>query len=205
MDVVRASKAGALSARVPSSAEAGSSSASSGVPPAPIFVSGSTSTPTLITEPRKVPVEAFKAAGQKRAAEEKRVQQLLIDKDIMLFLCVHGITPSVVDSPFWKKIVRRIPAYSPTPATTFKDSYIPQEANWVRDQQIQLLKRTRNLTHTLDGTTIRKPHSFYTTHATTPQREVFFLGGHGDRVTPERHTTNWISGRLMEVGCYFYD
>ncbi|RXW19648.1 hypothetical protein EST38_g6203 [Candolleomyces aberdarensis] len=199
MDAVRASKSQALSAQVPSSAEAGSSSAASAsadVPLAPI--SSSASTPTLIKEPNKLPVEAFKAAGRKRFAEEKRIQQLSIDKDVMLFLCVHGITPSVVDSPFWKKIMRRIPGYNPTPATTFKDSYIPQEANWVRDQQLQLLKGTRNLTLTFDGTTIRKPHSFYTTHATTPQREVFFLGGHGDRVTPERHTATWISDRLME-------
>ena len=87
----------------------------------------------------------------------------------MWLICVQGLVPNLVDSPEWKELMQKLNGiYKPTSGDTFCDGYIPKEAAFVRNSQINLLKKEENLTLTFDGTTIRRQESFYTAHATTP-------------------------------------
>jgi hypothetical protein len=86
---------------------------------------------------------------------------------------------------------------NPTPSDTFADRYIPNEAVFVREKQIKILREIDNLTLTFDGNTTRKPHSIYTVHATTPSRLTYFLDGHEG--SSERHTQEWITNKLLHV------
>src|SRR6266511_1764060 len=97
----------------------------------------------------------------------------------MQLLCVHGLILNVLDSPEWKELMNKLNGiYKPSSSDLFHDSFIPQEAVFVRSKQIELLRAEENLTLTFDGTTIRSNDSFYTAHATTPSRQSFFLDGH---------------------------
>ena len=87
--------------------------------------------------------------------------------------------------------------YQPTSGDAFRDLHIPNEAAFVRNKQIELLKKEENLTLTFDGTTTRKQESFYTAHATTPARDTYFLDGHEG--SGEHHNTELIVDKLLTV------
>jgi hypothetical protein len=87
----------------------------------------------------------------------------------MWLICVRGLVPNVLDSPEWKELMNKLNGtYKPSSSDAFRDSFIPQEAVFVQNKQIELLKAEEDLTLTFDGTTIRSNESFYTAHATTP-------------------------------------
>ncbi len=91
--------------------------------------------------------------------------------------------------------------YKPSSSDLFCDTFIPQEAVFVRSKQIELLKAEEDLTLTFDGTTIHSNESFYTAHATTPSRQSFFLDGHEG--SGESHNRTWITDNLMKVSLVF--
>jgi hypothetical protein len=96
----------------------------------------------------------------------------------MRLICVRGLVPNVLDSPEWKELMNKLNGtYKPSSSDAFRDSFIPQEAVFVQNKQIELLKAEEDLTLTFDGTTIRSNESFYTAHATTPSRRSYFLDG----------------------------
>jgi len=135
---------------------------------------------------------------------ENRRQHLMkeVDHIIMRLICVCGLVPNIIDSNEWKELMGKLNGlYKPSTADDFRDKIIPLEAAFVRKEQINLLKQESNLTLTFDGTTIRKPESFYTAHATTPSRKSYFLDGHEG--TGEHHNMEWIKGKLMKVSCGF--
>ena len=166
----------------------------------------STSSPTivspsgssLLTAKGTLDLKTLRTEGSKSKANSHKKFQHEVDHIIMRLICVRGLVPNLVDSPEWKELMQKLNGiYKPTSGDTFRDSYIPKEAAFVRNSQIDLLKKEENLTLTFDGTTIRKQESFYTAHATTPARDTYFLNGH--QGTGEHHNADWIMDKLLKV------
>jgi hypothetical protein len=143
-------------------------------------------------------VDQLREAGKKGKAEQHSLFQDRVDLVIMRLICVRGMVPNILDSPEWKELMGLLNGlYHPTSAGTFSDKHIPREAAYVCQKQIEILRATHNLTLTFDSNSTRKPHSIYTAHATTPLRESYLLDGHEG--SDERHTAEWISGKLLKV------
>ncbi|KAK7041309.1 ribonuclease H-like domain-containing protein [Favolaschia claudopus] len=124
--------------------------------------------------------------------------QKKVDLIIVRLICVRGLVPNLLDSDEWKELMGLLnPNYHPTGATVFTQKLIPQEAVFVREKQIKLLRECDNLVLTFDGTSTRNPASIYTAHATTPDRRSFFLDGHTG--SDERHTADWIVTKLLKT------
>lgn len=120
----------------------------------------------------------------------------------MQLVCVRGLVPNILDSLEWKELMNKLNGiYKPSSSDLFCDTFIPQEAVFVRSKQIELLKAEEDLTLTFDGTTIHSNESFYTAHATTPSRQSFFLDGHEG--SGESHNRTWITDNLMKVSLVF--
>ncbi|KAF8329928.1 ribonuclease H-like domain-containing protein [Amanita rubescens] len=143
-------------------------------------------------------VSQLQGAGKKKKEESRKAFQLKVDHIVMRLICVRGLVPNVIDSPEWKELMETLNSnYHPTSSSTFSHDLIPKEAAYVRSQQIEHLKLQKNLTLTFDGTTIRKPQSLYTVHATTPLREIYFLDGHEG--SDAHHTTAWLKDKLLST------
>jgi len=141
----------------------------------------------------------LRAEGAKVKAQSHKKFHEEIDHIIMQLICVQGLVPNVIDSPEWKELMMKLNGiYKPTSGDVFRDQHIPKEAAFIRNRQIEILKKEENLTLTFDGTTIRKQESFYTAHATMPTRDTYFLDGHEG--TGERHNTDWVIDKLLKVG-----
>ncbi|KAG1723843.1 uncharacterized protein EDB91DRAFT_1086908 [Suillus paluster] len=69
--------------------------------------------------------------------------------------------------------------------------------------QIETLRTINNLTLIFDGNTTRKLHSIYVILATTPLREIYFLGAHGE--SDERHTTQWVNGLRHKLEGFWHN
>lgn len=133
-------------------------------------------------------------ARKSRRTELKAV----LDSDVVQFVCASLIPPSVVDLPQWKKMWSdAVPIYTPASSTTLRDSHIPQQAEFVRQKQMEFIKTQYNLTLTLDGGTTRYPQSVYTIHVTTPSRRTFLV--RGDESTLESHTGEYVYRIAKEV------
>ncbi|KAJ7608836.1 ribonuclease H-like domain-containing protein [Mycena polygramma] len=146
----------------------------------------------------KLQQASFLEAGKQRKADMLELWQNKVDHVIMRLICVCGLVPNIVDSEEWKEFCQLMNGqYHPTSASTFANKIIPQEAVFVRQKQIKILQNCENLVLTFDGTSIRKPASFYTAHASTPDRRSFFLDGHVG--SDERHTADWITGKLLKT------
>ena len=143
-------------------------------------------------------VTQIREAGRKRKEDEQKSFQAKVDHIIMRLICVRGMVPTVVGSDEWKELMHVLnPRYRPSSVDMFVEKYIPQEAAFVRQKQVEKLQEENNLTLTFDGTSIRKPQSFYTVHATTPSHKSYLLDGHEG--SDEHHTTQWIKEQLMKV------
>jgi len=136
--------------------------------------------------------------GKKIKEDAHQLFQAKVDHIIMRLICVRGLIPNLIDSTEWKELMHVLNGnYKPTSGDTFADKHIPREANYVREKQIEILRRIDNLTLTFDGNTTRKPHAIYTAHATTPSRASYFLDGHEG--SDEHHNTQWVKGKLLKV------
>lgn len=156
------------------------------------------SDPGPITRQGTLNLGPLRVAGKKANAEETKKYQNSVDHIIMRLICVRGLVPNVLDSPEWKELMNKLNGtYKPSSSDAFRDRFIPQEAVFVQNKQIELLKAEEDLTLTFDGTTIRSNESFYTAHATTPSRQSFFLDGHEG--SGESHNRKWITDNLMKV------
>jgi hypothetical protein len=143
-------------------------------------------------------VSALRLKGKKEKEEQRKIFQSKADHLIMRLICTRGLVPRIVDSPEWKELMGLLNGqYHPTSTDAFANKHIPSEAVYVREKQIEILRDTPNLTLTFDGNTIRKPHSIYTVHATTPEQVSYFLDGHEG--SGERHTKEWITNKLLMV------
>ena len=167
-------------------------------PHPPLSSSPATVSRGLITSQGTLNLTAFRAEGSKSKASSHKNFQQEVDHIIMRLICVQGLVPNLVDSPEWKELMQKLNGiYKHTSDDTFCDGYIPKEAAFVRNSQINLLKKEENLTLTFDGTTIRRQESFYTAHATTPARETYFLNGH--QGMGKHHNADWIMDKLLKV------
>ncbi|KAJ7865480.1 hypothetical protein B0H14DRAFT_2163584, partial [Mycena olivaceomarginata] len=120
------------------------------------------------------------------------------DHLLMILICKCGLVPNLLDSKDWAAFVTHLnPAYIPTSSKKFAKEYIPQEAALVKQRTKYALQQSRDLTYTTDGTSIRRGDQFYTYHACTPSRDVYFLGGHFG--TKQSHSAEWIKNRVLEV------
>lgn len=96
---------------------------------------------------------------------------------ILKLICVRGIPPTIVDSIEWKALLSTAaPSYQHSGSKTFVDSLIPREYAYIKDKQLEHLKKCANLTISFDGGTTAGLQSVYTVHVITPQRRVFFGG-----------------------------
>ncbi|KAJ6607061.1 ribonuclease H-like domain-containing protein [Mycena sp. CBHHK59/15] len=137
-------------------------------------------------------------AGKQRKADILEHWQNKVDHVVMRLMCVCGLVPNIIDSDEWKEFCQLLnPQYNPKNASAFAEKIIPREAVFVRDKQVKTLQNCDNLVLTFDGTSIRKPASFYTAHASTPDRRSFFLDGHVG--SDERHTADWITEKLLKT------
>jgi hypothetical protein len=165
------------------------------------IVSASSSLPSggLVTSNGKLNRNILVASGAKVKEERRKRFNLEVNHALVQLICVCGLVPNILDSPQWENFVTTLGGgqYKRTGSDEFRNKFIPQEAVYVRDLQLNLLKLEENLTLTFDGTTIRKPASFYTAHATTPSRESYFLDGHEG--SGEHHDTVWIMDKLLAV------
>jgi hypothetical protein len=152
----------------------------------------------LISPEGTLNMATLRVEGAKVKAQSRQKYQDEVDHIIMRLICVRGLVPNLIDSPEWKELMQKLSGtYKPTSGDTFRDKHIPREAAFVRNRQIEILKKEENLTLTFDGTTTRKPDSFYTAHATTPTRNTYFLDGH--QGTGEHHDTKWVVDKLLKV------
>ncbi|KAJ6479671.1 ribonuclease H-like domain-containing protein [Mycena sanguinolenta] len=143
-------------------------------------------------------LEPFRAAGKKKSAEQKEAFQKIADHRIMVLICKCGLVPDLLDREEWAEFVNHLnPTYIPTSAKKFTHEYIPQEAALVRQKTKEALQNSRDLTYTFDGTSIRRGDSFYTSHACTPKRDIYFLGGHFG--SKESHNAEWIENGAVET------
>jgi len=143
-------------------------------------------------------MEPLLNAGKKSKGDRNQQFQKRVDHIIMRLICNCGLVPNIVDSMEWKELMNILNGtYKPSSANDFRNTIIPREAAFVRDEQIQLLRKEENLTLTFDGTSIRKAESFYSAHATTPARNSFFLDAHEG--SGDHHNTEWIKARLLKV------
>lgn len=127
-------------------------------------------------EQGKLDKAVFVAAGKKAKAEELKAFNAEVNHITMHLITVWGLVPNILDSAEWKELMAKLnPSYHPHNSDDFTDWFIPQEAAFVPEKQISLLKKEHNLTLTFDGTTICKPESFYVAHAMTPQQKSFLL------------------------------
>jgi len=153
----------------------------------------------LITGNGRLNRDVLVASGQKVKEERGKRFNVEVNHALVQLICVCGLVPNILDSPQWEHFVTTLGGgrYKRAGSDEFRNKFIPQEAVYVRDLQLKLLKSEENLTLTFDGTTIRKPQSFYTAHATTPSRQSFFLDGHEG--SGEHHNTEWIMDKLLTV------
>ncbi|KZT65980.1 hypothetical protein DAEQUDRAFT_813834 [Daedalea quercina L-15889] len=125
--------------------------------------------------------------------------KLELDPVIVKFICCNGIPPKVVDCEYWKQIFT-VPKtrYTPVSRSTLEETQIPQEAEYVRDEQLKFLRTQSNLTLTYDGGANKRHQSYYTAHVSTPlpTRRIFLVDVvAGSRV---RHTADWLARRLIK-------
>ncbi|KAF8182478.1 ribonuclease H-like domain-containing protein [Mycena galopus ATCC 62051] len=140
---------------------------------------------------------SFRDAGKKKTKEERDAWQKKADHLLMILICKCGLVPNLLDSDDWAAFVTHLnPAYAPTGSKKFTTEYIPQEAALVRQRTKYALQQSRDLTFTTDGTSSRRGDQFYTDHACTPSRDVYFLGGHFG--TKESHDAEWIKSGVLE-------
>lgn len=129
----------------------------------------------------------------------KAKYQDTVNLAIVKLFAVNGIPPSILDSPQWKNFVEVATnsKFNPPSSTMVTEKLIPAEAALVRKLQSDFLKTCVNLTITFDGGSTRKPHSVYTIHITTAERETFFM--EGCDATDEHHTAEYIEGLATKV------
>ncbi|KAJ7662395.1 ribonuclease H-like domain-containing protein [Mycena rosella] len=140
----------------------------------------------------------FQDAGRKRTKEEQKAWQNTADHLLMMLICKCGLVPNVLDSKDWVTFVTHLnPAYDATGSKKFAKEYIPQEAALVQQKTTLVLQQSRDLTYTTDGTSTRRGDQFYTYHACTPSRDVYFLGGHFG--TKESHNAEWIKSGALQT------
>ncbi|KAJ7198848.1 hypothetical protein GGX14DRAFT_573290 [Mycena pura] len=140
---------------------------------------------------------SFRDAGKKKTKEQLEEWQKKADFLLMMLICKCGLVPNLIDSDDWRAFVKHLnPAYVATGSKKFTQVHIPREAALVKQRTTLALQNSRDLTYTTDGTGIRRGDQFYTSHACTPSRDVYFLGGHFG--TKESHNAEWIKSGVLE-------
>ena len=176
-----------------------------GVQPSSIILSTPTSKPPLeitsIASTLKtgiLNIKVLQQAGKKLKAEAHQYFQNEVDHIIMQLICVQGLVSNLLDPPEWKELMHKLNGlYHLSNSDDFSEWFIPQEAAYIHQKQIDLLKQEHNLTLTFDGTTIHKSQSFYTAHATTSSWSTYFVDGHEG--TGEHHDKVWVMDKLLLV------
>ncbi|KAI0683439.1 hypothetical protein BC835DRAFT_1311037 [Cytidiella melzeri] len=143
-------------------------------------------------------LENYVAQGTKaRRKDERAALQQRADHAITRLICARGLVPNIVDSPEWKELMGILnPDYTPSSSDKFSREYIPQEAGFVRREQLKELSQHHNLTITFDGNSTRRD-TIYFVHATTPDRVHYFVDGHVG--TSEHHTVPWVKSKILKV------
>ncbi|KAF8474573.1 hypothetical protein JB92DRAFT_2838238 [Gautieria morchelliformis] len=109
-------------------------------------------------------------------AEAKKVRGLKINQAVLNLICGTRIPPTIVDTDEWKNVISAIDKTATTyGSTSFVDMYIPGEAAWSTEEDIQVLSKVKNLTISYDGSTTKAVESIYTIHVTTPCHQQAYL------------------------------
>ncbi|KAF8153914.1 hypothetical protein B0H34DRAFT_799839 [Crassisporium funariophilum] len=144
-DAVSSSLAGSLGAQL----EASESSKSSSSQPSKLpnsNLQAMFSDTGLVTRQGTLNLAPLQAAGKKAKAKDTKKFQNSVDHIIMRLICVRGLVPNILDSREWKELMNKLnDVYKPSSSDVFRDKYIPQEAVFVRNIQMELLKNKENL------------------------------------------------------------
>lgn len=112
-------------------------------------------------------------AGNRAALQSK------LDAAILILVCTAGIPPTIADSSEWKTawLLATNNKYRPPSANTLANSLIPSEAAQVQKLMMETLhsEAVDYVTVGFDGGATVGRASFTTVHATTSNREAFFL------------------------------
>jgi hypothetical protein len=165
-----------------SSTPISSSGGNAGPPPKPGF-KPSDSVPSVL------------ALSRKAKAEQVTLQ---LDLSILEWIMVSGIPPTTVDLPQWKKLWKHAnPLYTPASSSKLVDYHLPRECAHVRTKQLELLRKSYNLSITFDGNTTRSQESVYTFHIITPERQVYLFEGNSQ--SNKSHDANHLFSVVDEV------
>ncbi|KAI0690473.1 hypothetical protein BC835DRAFT_1417763 [Cytidiella melzeri] len=142
-------------------------------------------------------LENYVAQGTKAHRKDERAAlQQQADHAITRLICARGLVPNIVDSPEWKELMGILnPGYTPSSSDKFYREYIPQEAGFVRREQLKELSQHHNLTITFDRNSTRRD-TIYFVHATTLDRVHYFVDGHVG--TSEHHTVPWVKSKILK-------
>jgi len=132
-------------------------------------------------------------------AEAKKAKGLKINQAILDLICGTGIPPTIGDTAEWKNVISTIDTTITTYGSmSFVDTYIPGEAVWITEEEIQMLSKVKNLTISYDGSTTKAVESIYTIHIITPSLWKAYLI-EGNEASGVSHNGPQIANELFKV------
>ncbi|KAJ7193903.1 hypothetical protein GGX14DRAFT_587224 [Mycena pura] len=163
--------------------------------PGPVGRPPKLSTPDPGQTTLRVPL--YSEAGRERVAGQNKTWMDGVRHRIMLLICCGGVVPDVLERPEWNDLMDFMnPAYTKT-STRDMSTHISSEATLIDKLTNQALQKHNNSTLTLDGTDVKRGEEVYTEHACTPDRKVYFLGGHIG--TTESRNAEWIKNNVLKT------
>lgn len=133
--------------------------------------------------------------GRSKGKELKKAE---LDLAVLKLLCVGLLPLHAVTRPEWTEMWEIAdPKYQPATRSEIEDSQIPNQALWVRHQQLKELRTLYDITLSFDGSTSNARESRWNLHASTHKGKVMLFAAR--EATAEEHTAQFIIGLVMEV------
>lgn len=128
----------------------------------------------------------------------KELRKAELDLAVLKVLCVGLLPLNAVTHPEWTEMWEIAdPKYTPATRSEIEDSQIPNQAVWVRHQQLKELRVLFDITLSFDGSTSNARESRWTLHASTHRGKVMLVATR--EATAEEHTAQFIIEFVMEV------
>src|SRR6266511_3379394 len=116
----------------------------------PPLLSNPLASGSLMTSNGKLNWDLLVASGMKVKEESRKRFNLEVNHTLVQLICVCGLVPNILDSLQWENFVTKLGGgqYKHTRSDEFHNKFISQEAVYVCDLQLKLLKSEENLTLT---------------------------------------------------------
>ncbi|KAL0566773.1 hypothetical protein V5O48_015229 [Marasmius crinis-equi] len=143
----------------------------------------------------KLPVKQLREEGKKEAKQHGDLYDRQVNKIIMHLVTVSRLVPNLLNSGEWKELMYKLNPNYKVASVEDLSIMITKEAEYIREQQLKQLKKDNHVTVTFDGTSIRRnKEMFCTVHATTSDRDSYFVGAHWG--ADKHHTCAWIQEKI---------